>query len=636
MENAPRPIRKIAFVNRANRVTSQFDTSLPASVQILCTEASVHAETNIQQFAAQNECDGILFPQDIYDQLVINAGLVDKIDEGLVILGDANEILWGNKCFLSWFAIPNSSPVHNSLVGQDFYYALGRPIFQRKAGFSLDPLTQTRTTGQIANGNFILNNNRYFEMQVKPYNEVEGHSFLIVSVRDVRERQEMEERLNAIYKVSVELNQITKEELLDMTPEERRFLLSDGIAYAAQNVMKYDILEVRIYSPLDNSLDLFTQYGLTDEARERHVILREDNNGINAHVAETLKPYYCPDTSKDPRYLKGGIDARSSLTLPILFHEQLLGVLNVESRQLDAFSEMDTQFMQIFAREIGISLNTLALLDEEKRGAIQTSVTEIHRELSLPVNEILSDSVALNEQINKLFPEDQIAAALEAAANLKSLADADPLVQVKLMLYSIIKKSRDMNQRLRRIGNEMPRLIMAEEDENAEGEDDDVMVVQRVLLFDPNDDYLRQGIAVLSNLGYEVEVTHDAAKVLSMARQLLDEGTPYYAILIPIEDINGYTHRTRFFQDLGDVYGENRHPPLVLLSAILQRDNAHTVVNVRRLFPMSQNMGRQLNEVTTEKIQKTLRNAAELAANAKPNLNAIMQTYPTADGGSVR
>ena len=57
----------------------------------------------------------------------------------------------------------------------------------------------------------------------------------------------------------------------------------------------------------------------------------------------------------------------------------MIGTFNVESPQPHAFTDADLQFLQIFCRDVAVSLNTLQLLAAQRMNAAQESVEEIHR-----------------------------------------------------------------------------------------------------------------------------------------------------------------------------------------------------------------------------------------------------------------
>jgi CheY-like chemotaxis protein len=141
------------------------------------------------------------------------------------------------------------------------------------------------------------------------------------------------------------------------------------------------------------------------EASDRDLYAREENNGVTGFVAFTGKSYLCEDTAHDPLYLMGATGAKSSLTVPLKFHNEVIGTFNVESPQPHAFSDADLQFLQIFCRDVAMSLNTLQLLAAQRMNAAQESVEEIHRQVAVPIDEIVCDATFVNERLEGVDPE---------------------------------------------------------------------------------------------------------------------------------------------------------------------------------------------------------------------------------------
>ena len=73
----------------------------------------------------------------------------------------------------------------------------------------------------------------------------------------------------------------------------------------------------------------------------------------------------------------------------------MIGTLNVESPQPDAFDDRDRQFIEIYGRNIAAALNTLELLQAEKVSTASASVEAINRELALPLDDIITDATTV-------------------------------------------------------------------------------------------------------------------------------------------------------------------------------------------------------------------------------------------------
>ncbi len=134
---------------------------------------------------------------------------------------------------------------------------------------------------------------------------------------------------------------------------------------------------------------------MTPLAANRELYARKEGNGVTGFVAATGLSYVCPDTTKDPLYIEGAAGSRSSLTVPLIIHGTVIGTLNVESPQPNAFDDRDRQFIEIYGRNIAAALNTLELLQAEKVSTASASVEAINRELALPLDDIITDATTV-------------------------------------------------------------------------------------------------------------------------------------------------------------------------------------------------------------------------------------------------
>src|SRR5262249_31608014 len=154
--------------------------------------------------------------------------------------------------------------------------------------------------------------------------------------------------------------------------------------------LHYDVVEIRLLDRHTGRLEPLLEEGMTPEAAKRVLYARAEGNGVTGFVAATGKSYLCPDTATDPLYIEGASWARSSLTVPLIAQDQVVGTFNVESPKPNAFGPEDLQFAEIFSREIAAALHTLELLQAEIRSTATKSIEAISREVALPVDEILA------------------------------------------------------------------------------------------------------------------------------------------------------------------------------------------------------------------------------------------------------
>ncbi len=93
--------------------------------------------------------------------------------------------------------------------------------------------------------------------------------------------------------------------------------------------------------------------------------------GICGWVAAAGKPLLVADVSREPRYVKLIDDARvrSELAVPIRRGDRVIGVLDVQSAERDAFTEKDLVTQQTIADQLSSAIENARLYEETRRRA---------------------------------------------------------------------------------------------------------------------------------------------------------------------------------------------------------------------------------------------------------------------------
>ena len=322
-------------------------------------------------------------------KLLQNEQILEGMPDGVVLLDSENTILWGNGQLRRWSG-------HETVMGENFYTVLGSPEI---LGPDFCPFHTALATGMASSSTLRSNDNRYYQVHAAPVREqgvLPRH--LIVTVRDVTSEMLQQQKLASIHQAGMELADLTPDELFHMTVSERIELLKSNILHHTQDLLNFDVVEIRLLDAKTGRLEPLLSLGMEAEASERALYAQPQNNGVTGFVAATGKSYLCEDTTEDPLYLPGSSGAKSSLTVPLVLHDDVIGTFNVESPDPRAFSESDLQFLEIFTRDVAVALNTLELLVAEKATAAAQSVEAIHSAVALPVDEILNDAVNVMER----------------------------------------------------------------------------------------------------------------------------------------------------------------------------------------------------------------------------------------------
>ncbi len=87
-------------------------------------------------------------------------------------------------------------------------------------------------------------------------------------------------------------------------------------------------------------------------------ISHEPGRGITSMVAATGVPYITGDVRRDPHYVMLFPDVRSEIAVPLVNREgRNIGVLDIESEEIDAFNERDLQLLVALANQSSIAIS---------------------------------------------------------------------------------------------------------------------------------------------------------------------------------------------------------------------------------------------------------------------------------------
>ena len=86
--------------------------------------------------------------------------------------------------------------------------------------------------------------------------------------------------------------------------------------------------------------------------------------GLVGYAALHREPVLVPDVSKDPRYIKVVEDVRSELAVPLLLKDRCIGVFDLESPELDAFSKRDVEILTLLASQAAVAIENARLYEE--------------------------------------------------------------------------------------------------------------------------------------------------------------------------------------------------------------------------------------------------------------------------------
>ncbi|MBT7914960.1 GAF domain-containing protein, partial [Candidatus Bathyarchaeota archaeon] len=186
-----------------------------------------------------------------------------------------------------------------------------------------------------------------------------------------------DERLNALHSFSLELG-VTKSEneIIETTFRIMREVLQ--LPNASIQILK------------DNAL---VTVGV-DLPEFQAMVFPIDGKGVTVRVAREARTIRLGDVRLDPDFVKGTTDSRSELAVPIMVEDRVLGVLNVESEELDAYSSDDERMMEVLARNVASALSRVHAAEEKVELERQVLVEQVRVEQEQELGELKTQFIS--------------------------------------------------------------------------------------------------------------------------------------------------------------------------------------------------------------------------------------------------
>jgi CheY-like chemotaxis protein len=488
----------------------------------------------------EDRFDGVYFsgmPESLAKGLS-GSRVLDCIPLGVALLDSKNRIVFANQRLTSWFP-------DQKFVGLNFYEAIGCPSI---VGSEPSPLSSAVALSRRCEAEIQIGE-QYFVMSVMPVINDNGDvDQLVVSLLDSTETTLQRQKLHALHQAGVALADLRPEEIYEMEVEERIELLKDNIIHYTHDLLDFDVIEIRLVDPKTKLMTPLLSVGINSGVAERPLFAKATENGVTGFVAATGKSYLCEDTTNDPIYLDGLMGAKSSLTVPLRHHDDVIGSFNIESPEVGRFSESDLRFVECFAHDIANAINTLNLLNAQRTDTALRSVEAVRAAVALPVDQILNDTVQA----------------------ISGYIGHDPAVTARLS--AILQNARTIKQAIQAVGEEM--AIEEAIPECVKPESRPLLMNRRILVIDADQEVRSSAHLLLERFGCVVETACEGREAILMVKNC-GENVCYDAIIadIRLPDIGGYDMLIQLREIV-------TNPPLILMTGF-GYDPGHSIVKAR-------------------------------------------------------
>jgi sigma-B regulation protein RsbU (phosphoserine phosphatase) len=182
-------------------------------------------------------------------------------------------------------------------------------------------------------------------------------SRLAVAIENARLFQKVSAQADSL----LVLNEVSREigSILDVEEQLRR------AAELVKRVIDYQILSIMLY---DEEQRIFRhRLDVKHGERVQGKLRVAATEGIVGAAATLREAVLVQDVTKDPRYLMVNPETRSELSIPMMHKGKVIGVLDLESPQLNYFTAEHVQTLSILASNLAVSLENARLYEQVAR-----------------------------------------------------------------------------------------------------------------------------------------------------------------------------------------------------------------------------------------------------------------------------
>ncbi len=442
------------------------------------------------------------------------AAVLKALGEGVSIVSPEGELLWSNEYFDML-----DDCIRNRVTALSVQAADALPGSMNDSGGLLSEVGGSMVTKHRIDTD---DGSRSYDIYITGIARIEGdevHTGRVAAiVRDVTIAQRTKQKMDAIDRAGFELVRLDVEQIREMNALERLQLLEKRVIKYSHELLRSDHFAIFLTDQRTNKLQLVMQSGLPEEIQDLDLYLEPEGSGISGRVASTGKSYVCYDTLADEMFLPGLTGARSSLTVPLLVSDKIIGIMDIESQQPGAFDDQDRQFAEIFGRYIAMALHMLQLLVTERTTTNQTVSGRFEGEINEPLDDIVHEIDWLKEHQKTADPE------------------------TSRHIDRILSDVTSIKERVRCV-SDGPQNLLGVDDALTQREKDPALIDKRVLVVDDNPKIRKIIGDVLSHRGCETTVVNDGARAIELLEQIKEQNTEPFDLVvsdIQMPDRNGY------------------------------------------------------------------------------------------------
>ncbi len=247
------------------------------------------------------------------------------------------------------------------------------------------------------------------------------------AVRRAVEKQRLEANLTAIYDLSREMT-------LSLSVNQVVRVVVDTV----EQVLELGTCAIGLIDDERDELCLLSPHRAGQEVgdselNELHRLSLSGDEGVTVAVVDSGELLYVPDVQEEPRYVKVRATTRSELAVPLKVKERVIGVLDVESPDVGAFSKANVRLFSTLAAQAAVAIENARLHEQARQEIVERTRAEEGQRRALA--EVLQATRALRESEKaERAAREQAETLRQATAALASTLDLNVVLD-SILVY---------------------------------------------------------------------------------------------------------------------------------------------------------------------------------------------------------
>jgi phosphoserine phosphatase RsbU/P len=140
------------------------------------------------------------------------------------------------------------------------------------------------------------------------------------------------------------------------------------IAHLTRRVIDYRTFGIMLLNEERGELEMQLAVRYGDKVTVPRVKL---GFGLVGYAALHREPVLVNDVASDPRYIKVVDDAKSELVIPLLLKDRCIGVFDLESPEMDAFTRNHVEILTLLASQAAVAIENARLYEEIRANEVR-------------------------------------------------------------------------------------------------------------------------------------------------------------------------------------------------------------------------------------------------------------------------